>query len=464
MAVRKICKLKGCRASPRCEHPWWFDVMYQGQRWRMRVDEFAVARGATEPITSKQTAERVWEPKLLGCIISGLDPRVPRRTPKAATELTVAQFLDRYWTTYVEAEGLRSARTIQGHLKALKASLGQQPVTVLEKPLEILRFKAEYRPGHEVATVNRVLGVLRSAINWGRFQDPPLLSTTPFHRFGVTIKSKEETKRDRRVGPQEEQALLAACSTMNSAEHKFVGPAMHDRIIGALETCCRQGETLRLQNRDVDWAQHQIVIRGANAEDAENRRLPFDPHGRLAQIPEIDFRTATVAGLTGLKDAEVLALAGRDSRVLITHDHSTIPRHFVEFIRATPSPGLIVVPQSLPVRDVVEALVLIWAATQATTTTAERPCRQAGARGTPRFASRIRALSERQHQAGSGVGGESSTAGWSSLGAPPHRGAVAAGDRDGAAGRRSIESVAPTTKAPSATTRGCGLEARSRLN
>ncbi len=284
MAVRKICKLKGCRASPRCEHPWWFDVMYQGKRWRMRVDEFALARGATEPITSKQTAERVWEPKFLGCIISGLDPRVPRRTPEAATELTVAQFLDRYWTTYVEAEGLRSARTIQGHLKALKASLGQQPVTVLEKPPEILRFKAEYRPGHEVATVNRVLGVLRSAINWGRFQDPPLLSTTPFHRFGVTIKSKEETKRDRRVGPQEEQALLAACSTMNSAEHKFVGPAMHDRIIGALETCCRQGEMLRVQNRDVDWAQHQIVIRGANAKDAENRRLPFDPHGRLAQI------------------------------------------------------------------------------------------------------------------------------------------------------------------------------------
>ena len=284
MAVRKICRQKGCRASPRCEHPWWFDVMYQGKRWRMRVDEFALARGATEPVTSKQTAERVWEPKFLGDIISGLNPRVPRRTSEAATELTVAQFLDRYWTNYVEAEGLRSAGTIQEHLKALKASLGHQPVTVLEKPAETLRFKAEYRHGHEVATVNRVLGVLRSAINWGRFQDPPLLSTTPFHRFGVTIKSKEETKRDRRVGPQEEQALLAACSAMKSAEHKYVGPAMHDRVIGALETCCRQGEMLRVRNRRVDWEQHQIVIPGANAKDAENRRIPFDPNGRLAPI------------------------------------------------------------------------------------------------------------------------------------------------------------------------------------
>jgi predicted nuclease of predicted toxin-antitoxin system len=76
------------------------------------------------------------------------------------------------------------------------------------------------------------------------------------------------------------------------------------------------------------------------------------------RYPEIDFRTAAVAGLAGLKDAEVLALAARDSRVLITHDHSTMPRHFGDFIRAMPSPGLIVVPQSLPVREVVDALIL----------------------------------------------------------------------------------------------------------
>ena len=285
MAVRKICKQKGCRGSPRCEHPWWFDVMHEGKRWRMLVDEFAIARGATEPITVKQTAEKVWEPKFLGEIIAGRDPRIPPGKPRAAEgALSVSTFLDQYYTNYVEAEGLKSADTIRGHIKALKASLGELPVTVLEKPAEISRFKAEHRRCHEVATVNRALGVLRAAINWGRFQDPPLLSTTPFHRFGVTIKAKDETKRDRRIHRDEEQALLAACTTMNSAEHKFAGPAMHDRIIGALETCCRQGEMLRIRNRDVDWAQHQVVVRGVTAKDAENRRVPFDPHGRLAPI------------------------------------------------------------------------------------------------------------------------------------------------------------------------------------
>src|SRR6266850_209052 len=50
--------------------------------------------------------------------------------------------------------------------------------------------------------MNRALSALRGAINWERFQDPPLLMNSPFHRFGITIRTKEETKRDRRIGPE----------------------------------------------------------------------------------------------------------------------------------------------------------------------------------------------------------------------------------------------------------------------
>jgi len=42
----------------------------------------------------------------------------------------------------------------------------------------------------------------------------------------------------------------------------------------------------------------------------------------------------------------------------------TMPRHFAEFVRTTASPGLIVVSQSLPVREVADDLILIWAATR----------------------------------------------------------------------------------------------------
>jgi len=256
MALRKICKPKGCRGSPRCDHPWWFDVMCRGRRWRMRVDDFAIARGAKEPIASKQTAECVWEPKFVAEIMAGRDPRIAPVVQPAAERLTVAGFLDRYYKDYVEAEGLRDPITIKGQLAAVKEVLGNQEVATLEKVREILRFKAAYRPGRAIATVNRALSTLRGAINWGRFQDPPSLANSPFHRFGVTIKTKEETKRDRRVGPSEEKALLDAASVMNSWEHRWVGASMHDRMIGALETCCRQGEMLRIQSRYVDWDQH----------------------------------------------------------------------------------------------------------------------------------------------------------------------------------------------------------------
>jgi hypothetical protein len=321
MAVRKICRSKGCRASPRCEHPWWFDVMHKGKRWRMAVDEFAIPRGATEPVTSKQAAEMRWQPLFIADIVAGRDPKQPPNGAKAGVGLTVAEFLDIYMTNYIEAEGKRDPVTIRGRLKAVKETLGHLPVSVLEKPAEILRFKAAYRKGREIATVNRALSTLRAAVNWGRFQDPPYLATSPFHRFGVTIKIKDETKRDRRVGLQEEQALLAACSQMNGGEHKHVGPLLHDRLIGALETCCRKGEMLRIQNRHVDWEHHQIAIPGRHAKDSENRRVTLrstrtpraNPQAPCVTRPKrVRVRLARRRVRRGLQDSVGIPAAARE--------------------------------------------------------------------------------------------------------------------------------------------------------
>jgi hypothetical protein len=85
----------------------------------------------------------------------------------------------------------------------------------------------------------------------------------------------------------------------------------------------------------------------------------------IRRVPAIDFRTATSAGLAGLKDDDVLAVAARDGRVLVTHDQATMPRHFAEFVRSQHSPGVIVVPQHLSLREAADDLILIWTATQA---------------------------------------------------------------------------------------------------
>jgi predicted nuclease of predicted toxin-antitoxin system len=83
----------------------------------------------------------------------------------------------------------------------------------------------------------------------------------------------------------------------------------------------------------------------------------------LRHEPALDFQTANDAGLTGLEDPEVLAVAARLGRILITHDGRTMPHHFAAFVKHTDSPGVLVLPQHVPVAVAAEELFLVWLAT-----------------------------------------------------------------------------------------------------
>ena len=85
----------------------------------------------------------------------------------------------------------------------------------------------------------------------------------------------------------------------------------------------------------------------------------------VRRAPGLDFTTAEVANLRGLADHEVLALAARGGRVLVTHDSRNMPRHFGVFIESQRSAGVIVVPQHLALGGVVDDLLLVWSATSA---------------------------------------------------------------------------------------------------
>jgi len=86
--------------------------------------------------------------------------------------------------------------------------------------------------------------------------------------------------------------------------------------------------------------------------------------GRLE--PAMDFLSANEVKLEGVPDPVVLAVAAGQGRILVTHDRQTMPRHFGEF-RAGGfwSPGVFVVSQSTPISEVIEELVMIWAASAA---------------------------------------------------------------------------------------------------
>lgn len=87
--------------------------------------------------------------------------------------------------------------------------------------------------------------------------------------------------------------------------------------------------------------------------------------GVLRRSPEIDFQTATEAGLQGLKDENVLEIASREKRILVTHDRKTMSKHFAEFIGQNECAGVIIVSKKLEISLVIEELILIWAASEA---------------------------------------------------------------------------------------------------
>jgi predicted nuclease of predicted toxin-antitoxin system len=87
--------------------------------------------------------------------------------------------------------------------------------------------------------------------------------------------------------------------------------------------------------------------------------------GVLRREPSIDFQTANAAGILGLPDEEVLATAAREGRLLVSHDRETMPGHFHRFIAGSESAGLIIVSQNLAIREAIEEIVLVWAASVA---------------------------------------------------------------------------------------------------
>ena len=86
--------------------------------------------------------------------------------------------------------------------------------------------------------------------------------------------------------------------------------------------------------------------------------------GVVRREPEIDFRSAQTARLDGIPDSEVLAMAAREGRVLVSHDFQTMPGQFRQFTETRRSPGVLLIAQDLPVGKAVDSLLLIWEASE----------------------------------------------------------------------------------------------------
>ena len=331
MSARKRCNKKtGCSRSPRCEHPWWLDVTYRKRRYRMNVNEFALARGADHTVVTRQEAEKVWEPLFIAELVAGKDPR---RQPAQGTngELTVAEFLDIYRVRHCEAQRL-SMEKLGSKLDVLKQRLGHLPLRELERPGPIEDFKSDLVQARRTnATINRYLAQLRHMINWAIGRE--LLHQSPFfHKTrnpnGIALL-RGENERSRRIYPPEEKKLVTAAQQMRTPVYRYSGAGMQARLEIALDKGLRRGEMLKLQNLDIDWRarpQPVVTIKWGNAKNRRTRKIPLvsprvvawlqsrravggpegypygDPRGRYVK----SFQTSwiTLLALAGITDPE----------------------------------------------------------------------------------------------------------------------------------------------------------------
>jgi hypothetical protein len=83
--------------------------------------------------------------------------------------------------------------------------------------------------------------------------------------------------------------------------------------------------------------------------------------GRLRRRdPAVDFRPAAGVLPDAILDPDVLRVAARDGRVLVSRDITTMPNHFALFTARYESPGLLLIQSHRPIGSVIEGLLIVW--------------------------------------------------------------------------------------------------------
>lgn len=82
--------------------------------------------------------------------------------------------------------------------------------------------------------------------------------------------------------------------------------------------------------------------------------------GLLRRQPDLDLVRIQDAGLSGATDPAVLAWAATESRLLLTHDVSTLTRYAYDRVKASQRlPGVVEVSRSVPLGRAIEDILLL---------------------------------------------------------------------------------------------------------
>jgi hypothetical protein len=82
--------------------------------------------------------------------------------------------------------------------------------------------------------------------------------------------------------------------------------------------------------------------------------------GLVLKDTRLDFLTVQDVDLLDVHDRDILAWAAQERRILLTHDVRTMPMYAAERLREGQAmPGLVLVPQSLPIGRAIDDLLLM---------------------------------------------------------------------------------------------------------
>jgi integrase len=300
MSVSKECGARGCAyANHRCAHSYVARFKVKPKisglttRYVIRVDDFAVTRGGPAHVKEKRDADR-WEQAMVDLAKAGGDPRLPPPAPAVVVVDTIKQLLDDY--TGARLPALRQTATPRSELKHLRGFFSDaDPVALLEDESRVaeyaLALRAGWKPdldaapgeGRGVIAVNRLLTRWRNVVEWAQGQKPARLTRSPFHAYGMVIKTSEEEPRTRRLHDGEEDALITALDVLDDKQHRYRKAVMERVVRGVIECGLRQSELCRVRTTEIDWANCLIGLpKGKQkAKGQDKRYVPFEPGGAL---------------------------------------------------------------------------------------------------------------------------------------------------------------------------------------
>ena len=222
---------------------WWVDVQINGRRYR----EIA---GKTE------TQARAYRDKLKAWKRDA-DLGLPTAKPEGEP-VRFEDFADDYLALYAKQKRSYARDAISiAHLKAFFSGWNLKDISAEA----VARYRAS-REGKSVATVNRELACLRTAlrkaVEWAKLPAYPL----PKEK----LLSREPEFKPRILEPEESRALIAV------ADPRWLRPA----IIIWLNTGLRKCELLKLRRADADLKKRTLTVVSANAKNGRERTMPIN--------------------------------------------------------------------------------------------------------------------------------------------------------------------------------------------